>query len=150
MGYQDLVAFNHNKTFTDSLLKDYNGEQFLEAGSFHRVLKWYACSVFGFAMVFQFYHILWLNVIKYQKYIKFNSSEKSYFLSTFSANTHHVVIIYYVIQALRFPEHQTLTYPYAWVYEWEIFLKGELQFCCVSMISLGYLTFDFGIQLFYI
>ena len=67
--------------------------------------------------------------MKYEKYINFNDSEKSYFLSTFTANTHHVVIIYQVIQALKNPEHEVLNYPYAWLFEWEIFLKGELQYC---------------------
>lgn len=98
-----------------------------------------------FIFVYWTWRVLFENVVGNKRYLGFDEQQKAYFLSTWTSNTHHFILIGFILKNFMEPNCEN-GYPWAWFYEPACFAKMDKRFVLVAMLTCGYLTQDFYVQ----
>ena len=91
------------------------------------------------------WRFLFEKVIGNKRYLGFDEQQKAYFLSTWTANSHHVILIGFILNNFITPNCEK-DYPFEWFYEQACFEKVDKRFILVAMLTSGYLSQDFYVQ----
>lgn len=84
-----------------------------------------------------------------ERYSKKSEEDKAYWLSCWTANTHHLIIYTAVFFTYQNPVRcEGEPYPWKYFYDDLCFITPHKIYFQVSLITAGYLTADFYIQYF--
>mmetsp|Transcript_19237 Transcript_19237/g.29492 ORF Transcript_19237/g.29492 Transcript_19237/m.29492 type:complete len:185 (+) Transcript_19237:102-656(+) len=85
------------------------------------------------------------------RYHKRNASDRAYMLSAWTGNTHHVIICFLIFEVMIWDQPCSNTPGvFAWLHDMECFTSIDKRHVFANMVSLGYITYDFVIQYFFV
>ena len=126
-----------------------DGNIFEEPENLNNYLQFYFGSMIVFFIGFHFWWFMVEYVFKPKEYFAKSQRDKMYYVSLWGANNHHVVAcIAGFMNYFNSPCEGS--YPFVWFYDDVCKLQVDPRFVCSSMITCGYLTYDWFIITFYI
>ena len=99
-------------------------------------------------MVFHFWKVLF-SIIQHPEYISKDFSDKTEYLSLWTANTHHFIIVFVVLHFLKNSECQG-AYDFIFLHDPVCVYTADYGCVRAVMITCGYLSYDFIIYKFLI
>lgn len=97
--------------------------------------------------VYYAWHFLFGVILKHEVYLKKSYKEQCFYLSCWSANTHHAIVAVYAIYNLMNPQCDTYNGIFTWFTDEKCMLTCNKNHVYIAAITGGYLIYD-GIVLF--
>ena len=103
-----------------------------------------------FYTLYYFWSFFFSTILARKSYIAKTDTEKAYYLSTWTANVHHLFI--FVYSAYQFLANSSCegAYPLIWMKDETCFLTVQKEFVYAGFITMGYLAYDYIIQKYYV
>lgn len=130
----------------DYLEKNIDGSIFNEGiKDYINYLITYSLSIFFFIVSFNGWYYIFEKVLKKKDFLEKNDKERSYYVSLWNSNTHHLVVFILAIYNLAFPDCGGSGKPFEWFYNEKCFLTTDKRMVHSCIFACGYLTVDFVI-----
>lgn len=144
-----------NFDIVDSLKSNKGGYFYYNDGDLLFYQQEYFFGIAFFFMVYYFWRFVFehellpIDVFKKRYATRKTEEDKAYYLSSWTANCHHIIIYVTVFLTFYYPQCDDPS-PWKWFHDDLCFITVDTNHVKVSIITASYLTYDYMIQKFYV